>query len=160
MKRLVILLAFLAASCSPFGLSSSYSVHYEPLDTAWPKATAITYVSDAAPYWQSPRETMERGAGDCEDIATYLVYLLGPDASLALIRSGSVTSCAVLYRGRYLHYSVVGAYYGACVNGVLDGGGCYYNVIEILDYWTTMHESTDGGTRNLAISEARDAEKS
>lgn len=29
----------------------------------------ITYVEDDVDYWQTPKETEERGAGDCEDLA-------------------------------------------------------------------------------------------
>ena len=48
------------------------------LDSAMQQAARITYVDDEGEdYWQSPSETIARGAGDCEDQAIYLHYLLG-----------------------------------------------------------------------------------
>jgi len=41
------------------------------------RAAEIRYVDDVGgDYWQSPAETVRRGAGDCEDQAIYLQHLL------------------------------------------------------------------------------------
>jgi len=48
------------------------------LDSAMQQAATIRYVDDEGEdYWQSPAETIARGAGDCEDQAFYLHHLLG-----------------------------------------------------------------------------------
>ena len=48
------------------------------LDSAMQQAATIAYVDDEGEdYWQSPDETVARGAGDCEDQAIYLHHLLG-----------------------------------------------------------------------------------
>jgi len=47
------------------------------LDSAMQQAARIRYVDDEGEdYWQSPAETIARGAGDCEDQAIYLHHLL------------------------------------------------------------------------------------
>ncbi|MBT3201578.1 MAG: hypothetical protein HN350_16875 [Phycisphaerales bacterium] len=47
------------------------------LDSSLRQASQIRYADDEnGDYWQSPQETIQRGAGDCEDQAFYLHYLL------------------------------------------------------------------------------------
>jgi len=47
------------------------------LDSALRQASRVRYADDeSGDYWQSPQETLARGAGDCEDQALYLHYLL------------------------------------------------------------------------------------
>jgi len=38
--------------------------------------TKIRYVSDTKDYWQTPEETLIRGAGDCEDMARFALDVL------------------------------------------------------------------------------------
>jgi hypothetical protein len=48
------------------------------LESSMLQAATIRYVDDEdGDYWQSPAETIARGAGDCEDQAIYLHHLLG-----------------------------------------------------------------------------------
>ena len=47
------------------------------LESAMQQAATIKYAEDqGGDYWQSPEETIARGAGDCEDQAIYLHRLL------------------------------------------------------------------------------------
>ncbi|MDP6636901.1 MAG: transglutaminase-like domain-containing protein [Phycisphaerae bacterium] len=47
------------------------------LDSAMRQAAEIRYADDeGGDYWQSPKETIARGTGDCEDQAIYLHHLL------------------------------------------------------------------------------------
>ena len=59
---------------------------------AFEKAQGIEYQLDDVlfDYWQSPKETMKRGAGDCEDKAFYLDYLLTKDRIKSRVVFGRV----------------------------------------------------------------------
>ena len=88
MPLFFILSLALTGCVKGFNYLESYPEQNMPLASAWTKSAAFTYIADEdKPYWQSPHETEARGGGDCEDIATALVYYLGPTASLIIIVS-------------------------------------------------------------------------
>ena len=69
---------FLAALCLGMGAFFNCACISGQLDSAMQQAARIRYVDDVGgDYWQSPDETIARGAGDCEDQAFYLHHLLG-----------------------------------------------------------------------------------
>ena len=45
------------------------------------------YQNDLNNHWKSPEETLNDGGGDCEDLATYFISLIGNEASLVKITS-------------------------------------------------------------------------
>lgn len=91
----------------------------ESLEEAWPRAATLEYYPDGEGsllgYWQSPRETDERGGGDCEDIAAWMVYHLGKGASLAMIHRlkdpEGPNHAVVVYGGQLLEAQRVGKVY-------------------------------------------------
>ena len=69
---------FLAGLIPGLGAFVNFACVSGRLDSAMRQAAEIRYVDDeGGDYWQSPAETIARGAGDCEDQAIYLHYLLG-----------------------------------------------------------------------------------
>jgi len=69
---------FLAALALGLGVFINCACVSGQLDSAMQQAATIRYVDDeGGDYWQSPAETIARGAGDCEDQAIYLHHLLG-----------------------------------------------------------------------------------
>ncbi len=85
MHKLLILFAILPVGCVPTDdvtTSEPADVKplYLPVDVmgCLVAASQIKYVPDKPGHdvWQSPRETVERQEGDCEDLAIYLQYLL------------------------------------------------------------------------------------
>jgi len=68
---------FLAALALGLGAFVNCACVSGQLDSAMQQAARIRYVDDEGEdYWQSPAETIARGAGDCEDQAFYLHHLL------------------------------------------------------------------------------------
>lgn len=117
----VLLLAIgtMSLSCAqPINLADieatqDYPYIEDPLDFAWRETSHLNYYHDGPfGYWQSPHETMSRGGGDCEDIATVLVYRLGREASRVSIKKHSTGTyhSVVLYKGRYLESQEYGKY--------------------------------------------------
>lgn len=108
----MVILVF--ASCSPFYFGSDgYEVLGEPLDVAWKKASQLVYSKDSTinDEWKNPYTTERDGGGDCEDIATYLIYLLGPDASAVIITNEGERHCLVEYHGLYIEPQIYHYYY-------------------------------------------------
>lgn len=108
-----LLLALLLASCSsPFGGNAEgYEVLETPLMDAWRATAAFRYQAEdgALDYWKSPREFERDGGGDCEDFAAYMIYLLGPKASMAIVRNKSGGLHAmVLWEGDLLEPQMAG----------------------------------------------------
>ena len=69
---------FLAALALGVGAFVNCACVSGQLESAMQQAARIRYVDDEGEdYWQSPAETIARGAGDCEDQAIYLHHLLG-----------------------------------------------------------------------------------
>jgi hypothetical protein len=121
MKAIVpIILAVLFTSCEPMFNSIIDEMNYnnidgmelyngdfsdigEPKDIARWIAKNIGYKYDNGDYWQSPKETMNRGTGDCEDMAILYINILyvkfGIKSDLALIQE----SRQVVEGGKYNH---------------------------------------------------------
>lgn len=145
MKLLIVAIAFclVLASCSgPFGSNAEgYDVLHDDLDTAWIATAALEYQPDPpGGYWKSPHETEHDGGGDCEDLATYLVYRLGEDARLIGIkRPSGAGHCIVKYAGRYLKPQAHNVFYNAA------------DLVITLDlsYSTTMFYATHQGSKQL-----------
>lgn len=110
---MAVLLALLLASCSsPFGSNElGYESPCLPLEEAWARAASFEYQheDDTLDYWKSPREFERDGGGDCEDFAAYMIYLLGPKASMAIVRNKSGGLHAmVLWEGDLLEPQMAG----------------------------------------------------
>lgn len=143
MKRAsAIFLAALCASCAPFGINvKGYEAMSEDLDTAWTKSSSFAYYPDPEGYWKSPMETERDGGGDCEDIATYLMYRLGDEASLVIVQlNGSVKQHALVsYRGFFLEASIFHHYFSR--------GS--FELIKEISYDKAMLTSTNYGTKSV-----------
>jgi hypothetical protein len=143
----------LVACSFPFGLNRmGYVEQSLPLSDAWARTAKLAYIADSSAYWQSPAETKARGGGDCEDLATYLVYLLGPDSSLVVIKSGAVKHCIVEYEGRYLDAPdtedcAAIEYYTLEAGGKLTQNGATWTISRVIDYADAMRLSTDSGSK-------------
>lgn len=145
MRYMVIAVLALLASCSPFGFNpEGYEILSEPLEVAWPKSAALHYIADTDPedQWKSPHQTIADGGGDCEDIATVLLYYLGPSAELVGIKTGSIYHCIVKYEGKYLEAQSVGVYYDPAT----------INIYETISYESVMRTATHWGTQNISMN--------
>lgn len=97
-KLLFLLIACNIASCNTMKhgdvevqSDESYTMEYRYGDIGSPSEAiqavrkTIRFVPDKGEdYWQLPHETIERGAGDCEDISILLLYLLGSEINFDL----------------------------------------------------------------------------
>lgn len=97
---------FLIMSCS-FGFNEmGYSENYMNLEDAWKQASSFKYISNDAYYWPSPIEFEENGGGDCKGFAIYLMYLLGPESKLVIIKKYLGTGHAIVfYDNKYIEPS-------------------------------------------------------
>lgn len=132
------LFVMLIVSCSPFGINlEGYEKLNEPLEVAWPKSAALKYIPDtcADDQWKSPHETIEDGGGDCEDIATYLIYLLGETSAAVEIYYHNSHHCIVLYNDCYLEPQSVGYYYNFSD----------FELIRVMSYKSVMKTTTSHG---------------
>lgn len=148
----VALVVATLASCTPVvgptldrealdaDLDAAYPYLEEPLTVAWRHAAGLHYFSDdEVGYWQSPHETESRGGGDCEDIATVLVYMLGREASRVSVyklKTGTYHS-VVWYKERYIEAQVYGRY--------LDSKD--FDVRKVYSYEVVMRASTANGRK-------------
>lgn len=148
----VVLVVAVLASCAPLvgptldrealdvDLSAAYPYLEEPLTAAWRHTAALHYYPDGeVNYWQSPHETEARGGGDCEDMATALVYRLGREASRVSVyklRTGTYHSI-VWYKERYIEAQVYGRY--------LDPKD--FDVRKVYPYEVVMRASTANGRK-------------
>lgn len=138
---MLLSLALLCSCSSPFWTDElGYKVMELPLEEAWRISAAIPYIPDdeGFGYWKSPRETDADGGGDCEDIATYLVYLLGPSAEMLVISGGAFQLHAVV---RYNNEILEPQSYG----------NKYHNVTIFwsLDYYQVMSAASDHGSKSI-----------
>lgn len=82
-----------------------------PLDEAWLRVSAMEYQHEEKPYAKSYIEFMRDGGGDCEDFATALIYLLGPESSAVAIDAPIKNHCIVKYRNLYIEPMQYDCYY-------------------------------------------------
>ena len=138
---------FILSSCQPMMKGMEYPVIETPLNQAWTASASLSYISDGDnPYWQSPKETEKKGGGDCEDIATYLVYYLGPQSSLIVIESCGIKHAIVKYGDRFIEPDTVNCFYSLTKKG-LEVSGQVWQIKRIIDYDTTIYLSTDNFTK-------------
>jgi len=143
MRWISLIFILLLASCSPFYFNpEGYEILSESLDEAWPKSAALAYIPDENDYWQSPHETEDRGGGDCEDLAVYLMYFLGEDSEFVAVQLAKGRHALVRYRGMYLEPHKYGTTYNPSEIEPL--------VVVIYSYNAVMTYSTHYGT--LAIT--------
>jgi hypothetical protein len=140
MKRIIWIVAIaLMVSCSsPFGFNKEdYEINNFTLEEAWPMAVALNYIEDTKPedIWKSPHETLRDGGGDCEDIAIYLMYLLGPDSSMLIMNMGTEYHALVKYHGIGLEPHQFNMTYNIYPEFVY----------REYDYYFVMHYATNGG---------------
>lgn len=65
----------------------------------------IIEVADGEDYWQSPAQTVKRGAGDCEDHALLILYRAkeqGITAMFVIVKREPINHVVIGYKGRYL----------------------------------------------------------
>lgn len=132
--------ALLASCSSPFGANpEGYETLGVPLAEAWARAASFRYMPEdgTLDYWKSPNEFEADGGGDCEDFAAYMVYLLGPEASVSVIYlEGRGLHAVVSWEGRLLEPQAANGYWS---------GPALWS----LDYWYVMSRSTAGGTKSV-----------
>ena len=137
------MIIILFISCKgPFYLNTqNYESKAIDLDTAWKIVSNYTYINDENNYWKSPNEFIKDGGGDCEDFATYLVYLLGPDSSLVGIKREPDLHMIVYYQGKYIEPQIYNMYYGKH----------YINprIIFQMSYDDAMFKYTNAGSKAL-----------
>lgn len=144
MGRVIITCVFFCVltSCSPFAINTmGYVAGKESLDEAWIVVSSFRFHAEPAgeDYWKSPAELEADGEGDCEDLAVYMVYLLGPEALMIGIHEPGIDHAIVKYKGKYLDPQRLGFYYNPAE-------------IEILieyDYWRLMSRVTRFGTKSI-----------
>ncbi len=142
MKTVIsILFAILLFSCS--GILNSNIIEYEspmlPLEEAWARTASFTYMqeTDTWDYWKSPIEFERDGGGDCEDFATYMIYLLGPDAKMAVLNLGEGFHAVVWFEDKLLEPQHKNCYW--------TGSGVHW----LLDYDYVMRRATNSGAKSI-----------
>lgn len=112
----------------------------EALKIAWLKTASHTYIPEAPrEYWKSHTEFDADGGGDCEDFSSYLVYLLGPEASVVIIKEDTIIHAIVKYRGFYIEPQRYGIYYTDAI------------ILWEFNYYETMAISTFWGTKSIPL---------
>jgi hypothetical protein len=148
MRWCILACSLLLSSCAPFFFNpEGYKKLSVPLAEAWPRAAALEYQAEEVDYWKSPHETERDGGGDCEDLAIFLIYLLGEDAYFIGIDQPGVPwdHAIVEYHGQYLEPHSVGVYF--------DPEIVRARLIERYSYAAIMAYATHGGTMAVAYSE-------
>lgn len=136
-----IMLAILLFSCS--GVLNSNSIEYESpmlsLEEAWARTASFTYMKeiDTWDYWKSPTEFERDGGGDCEDFATYMIYLLGPDAKMAVLSLEKGFHAVVWFEDKLLEPQHVNCYWA--------GSGVHW----LLGYDYVMRRATSAGSKSI-----------
>jgi len=147
------IIATLAASVSLSSCASPLvASSFLDLDAAWQITCEFDRIPDPpGGYWKSPAEFEADGGGDCEDFATYLLYLLGPDsgARMAVISSpgpGAPFHAIVqLADGTLIEPQI---YHGYWIDAV---------PLWTLEYNTVMHLATNG-KKSLDTTSPEDVE--
>ena len=107
MKRYILLACFaaIALSSCTFGLNPmGYQVKHGDLESSWKYVASFEYQDDPEGYWKSPMEFERDGGGDCEDFATDLMYYLGPESQLYIVKLNWFDDyhAIVYYNGRFI----------------------------------------------------------
>ena len=144
MKRYILLACFaaIALSSCTFGLNPmGYQVKHGDLESSWKYVASFEYQRDKANYWKSPMEFEQDGGGDCEDFATYLMYLLGPESEMYIVRikGSNILHAVVHYEGKLIEPQLYGMYYD----------GSSFTVEDIFSYKDTMAYTTKYGYKSI-----------
>ena len=71
--RILLFLVCICAACAPTTATPGV---YDCSSAEEYVSTHITYIYSSYDKWQSPKETLDKGTGDCEDIAILWLYLV------------------------------------------------------------------------------------
>ena len=142
----------LVVSCSsPFGSNNlGYTDGDASLDDAWSHTSSFRGIPDGpGGYWKSPAEFVADGGGDCEDFATYMLYLLGPDSGAKI--------AIIALAGRGLHAII------QLDDGTLIEPQCYHAYWDASPLWTlgydwVMRYSTNSGRKAIDTASPEDVE--
>ena len=132
-------------SCNnPFLLNvQDYHINDMPLDDAWKIVSSYKYIEDGLNDWKSPNEFIKNGGGDCKDFCTYMLYLLGPDASIIVVHFpfSKNMHAIVYYHGQYIEPQAYNEFYPEYIIKM------YF--IEEYSYYKIMFNVTGAGTRDI-----------
>ena len=118
-----------------------YQVKHGDLESSWKYVASFEYQDDPKGYWKSPMEFERDGGGDCEDFATDLMYYLGPESELYIVKLYWSDSyhAIVYYDGRFIESEVYGMYYD----------GSEFIIEQIFSYQDVMQGATDFGRKDI-----------
>lgn len=103
-------------------------------------AEEIEYKTDAPQYVQSPRETLDRGTGDCEDFAILYMWLLGrEDAELVIVLVSDTAGHAVV--------ELEGEWYDPSIGWVFEIGR--WRELDRMSYRDVMRQATEMWTKTF-----------
>jgi len=137
-SRCLLYCLILAGCSSPFGSNIlGYEEQSEGLADVWREVSSYNYIAEdtTLDYWKSPKEFEADGGGDCEDFAAYMIYLLGPEASMAVIAINGFHA-VVYWEGELLEPQVI-------------NGRWKTEPLWILDYNYVMSRSTSQGAKHV-----------
>jgi hypothetical protein len=140
---LVVLISCLIISCdNPFLLNiQGYKQDglNEDLDTAWKFTSKFSYDHLG---WQSPKEFENKGSGNCTSFSIDLMYHLGKESSLLIIKTDNpnVYHAIVRYHGLNIEPQIYKQIY---IN---------IFVINNIDWYTVMSSCTNYGTKNILMN--------
>lgn len=82
-KYLLVLVPIVFLSCiNPYDYIREPSISFTSLEEIYEYVETLRYVPDAEEYWQAPQETINRGTGDCEDMAIFIIYFASRDLGM------------------------------------------------------------------------------
>ena len=144
MKRYILLACFaaIALSSCTFGLNPmGYQVKHGDLESSWKYVASFEYQDDPEGYWKSPMEFERDGGGDCEDFATDLMYYLGPESQLYIVKLNWFDDyhAIVHYNGRFIESEVYDMYYDESE----------FIIEQIFSYQDVMQGATDFGRKDI-----------
>ena len=145
MKRVTIIalvcILVVLSSCT-FGLNTmGYEVKHGDLESSWKYVASFEYQDDPEGYWKSPMEFERDGGGDCEDFATDLMYYLGPESQLYIVKLNWFDDyhAIVYYNGRFIESEVYGMYYDESE----------FIIEQVFSYQDVMQGATDFGRKDI-----------